>query len=167
MTCKEMPYAYLMAALWLLSSCYSFTGANLPPQVKTIQVNTFPNYASIVNPNLSQAFTAELRDFFQTRTTLSPTNEDGDITIEGEITGYQINPASVVSEEQADQNRLTVTIKVRYFLKYDKAQNFEREYTESENFERDQDLLNLQGKMLKDINDRLAQKIFSNTVANW
>ncbi len=167
MTCKKIPYTHLVATVWLLSSCYSFTGTNLPPQVKTIQIKTFPNYAPTVNPNLSQAFTNALRDYFQRRTTLSPTNEDGDITIEGEITDYEINPVSEVSGNQAAESRLTVTVKLRYFVKYDKAQNFERSYTEYEDFDRNKSLSSVQDDLVKSIDDKLVQKIFNDTVANW
>ena len=40
----------------LLAACtggYSFTGASIPPDAKTISVATFPNYAPTVNPQLS------------------------------------------------------------------------------------------------------------------
>ena len=36
---------------------YSFTGADISPEVKTFSVYYFPNRARLVNPSLSQLFT--------------------------------------------------------------------------------------------------------------
>ena len=43
----------------LIQSCgiYSFTGASISPDVKTVEISDFPNYALLVNPALSQTFT--------------------------------------------------------------------------------------------------------------
>lgn len=168
MTCEKTARRCAIAVLFmLLSGCYSFVGTNLSPDVKTFQIKTFPNYAENVNPDLSPALTNTLRDHFQTNTTLSLTNKDGDIVIEGEITGYQITPTANSASDQAAQSQLTVTVKVRYFNKYDKEQNFEKSYTESANFDRSQSLLEAAPALLKTIDNRLATKIFNDTVANW
>ena len=86
------------AAAWLLPLCllllagctggYSFTGASIPPGAKTISVATFPNYASTVNPQLSQKLTDELMQMFSSQTPLSVTTSDGDLQVSGQITGY-------------------------------------------------------------------------------
>ena len=49
---------------------YSFTGASIPPDVKTISIQTFPNYAPLVQPLLSQIFTEALKEKFQAQTNL-------------------------------------------------------------------------------------------------
>ncbi len=36
---------------------YSFTGASIPEDVKTVSVKTFGNFASLTNPNYPQLFT--------------------------------------------------------------------------------------------------------------
>ncbi len=42
----------------LLQACgvYSFTGASIPPEAKTISVQYFPNKAQLVEPTLSPFF---------------------------------------------------------------------------------------------------------------
>ena len=46
------------------SSChvYSFTGASISPDIKTVSVQFFPNRAPIVQPSLSNLFTEKLKD---------------------------------------------------------------------------------------------------------
>ena len=50
---------------------YSFTGANISPQVKTYSVYYFPNRARLINPTLSQSFTEALREKLQRQTSLN------------------------------------------------------------------------------------------------
>ena len=57
----------LLAVSLLAVACkggYSFTGASIPPNAKTISVSTFPNNAATVNPQLSQKLTDDLRNLF-------------------------------------------------------------------------------------------------------
>lgn len=168
MICKKLAYGCVLAFLSCgLSACYSFVGTNLSPKVKSLQIDAFPNNASNVNPDLSPKLTAALRDYFQSNSALSLKNEDGDILIEGEITNYQTSPAANSAGDQAVQTELSVTVKVRYFNKYDEGQNFEKSYTESENFDRSQSLLDVEPKLLEAIDKRLAIRIFNDTLANW
>ena len=69
----------LVASLLLLTSCfaitgcdvYSFTGASISPEIKTISIASFPNQASLVQPSLSQVFTEKLKDKFVSQTNLT------------------------------------------------------------------------------------------------
>ena len=56
-----------------LTSCgiYSFTGASIPTEAKTISVDYFSNKAATVQPSLSQVFTERLKDMFLEQTNLS------------------------------------------------------------------------------------------------
>ena len=105
----------LIAAAGLLCGCsggYSFTGASIPPGAKTISVKTFPNYAPTVNPQLSQKLSDDLRNMFSSQTSLNIANSDGDLQIEGEITGYSTRASSLSSNDEVAMNRLTITIQV-------------------------------------------------------
>ena len=54
----------VLLMIFLFSNCgiYSFSGASLDSKDETVTVKFFPNRASLVNPNLSQLFTEELKD---------------------------------------------------------------------------------------------------------
>ena len=80
-----------IATLLTTTQCtggYSFTGASIPPDAKTISIQNFPNYASLVNPQLSQILSDGMRNAFASQTSLSVVSYDGDLDIKGEITGY-------------------------------------------------------------------------------
>ena len=81
--------ACITAALILLGSCkvkYSFTGIQVG-SAETIHINTFPNRAPLANPTFSQTFSESLRDIFLSQTNLTLVQQDGDMKLEGEITG--------------------------------------------------------------------------------
>ena len=88
---------------------YSFTGASISPDVKTYTIGNFPNRAKLVNPTLSDYVVEQLRDKFTRQTSLNYQNEGGDLEFEGTITGYDVQPMAIKSDDQAAQNRLSRT----------------------------------------------------------
>ncbi|HRY31720.1 MAG TPA: LptE family protein [Bacteroidales bacterium] len=151
------------------ASCgiYSFSGASIPPEAKTISITHFPNNAAIVNPSLSQAFTDMLKDKFTNQTSLSLVTRNGDLQIEGEITGYNVQPVAIQGNDQAALNRLTVTVNVRYQNKYAESQNFESSFSRFADFPAAQSLSSVQQTLLEEINKALVEDIFNKSVANW
>ena len=101
----------LLAAALMLGACgiYSFSGTSIQNDVETINIDYFEYRAEKVNPSLSNDLTEALRTRFRRMTRLEQVEQDGDLEITGEITGYDVRPASVSAEEIATQNRLTVS----------------------------------------------------------
>ena len=59
---KQAKYFLIVLAVAIISSItscgvYSFTGASIPPEAKTVSVQFFPNRALLVEPTLSPIFT--------------------------------------------------------------------------------------------------------------
>lgn len=162
---------YLLAVLisFTFISCgiYSFTGGNVG-DAKTLQIDFFRNEAPLVEPTLSQLFTQELQDLFTTQTNLTLVNEEGDLHFEGEITGYNITPMSATADDTASQNRLTITINVRYTNKLVEEDNFEKRFTFYSDFDASEQLIgSILDAALEEINERITQDIFNASVAKW
>lgn len=146
---------------------YSFTGGNVG-NAKTIQVDFFPNQAALVEPQLSPLFTQELQDLFIRQTSLNLVPSGGDLRFEGEITGYRINPMSATSQQTAAQNRLTVTINVRFFNRLKPDDDFEKQFSFYSDFAADAQLTgSVLDAALEEILDRLTQDIFNSSVGKW
>lgn len=162
---------FLGMSLMLLTACsagYSFTGASIPPEVKTIRIANFPNNAPLINPTLSQEFTDALRDKFQTQTSLIVVNEGGDLEIEGEIVDYRTQPTAIQADDVAALNRLTITVKVTFINHYDESQSFENlTFSRYEDYPSSQDLASVQETLVGQINEYLVEDIFNKTVVNW
>ena len=68
---------------------YSFSGTSIQPDVKTVTINYFEYKALKVNPNLSNDLTEAMRDKFRKLTKLEQVEMDGDLELQGEVTGYE------------------------------------------------------------------------------
>lgn len=153
----------------LLNSCgiYTFSGASIPAEAKTVSVQYFPNNAQLVNPLLSNALTNALNDIFVNQTTLLSVAQNGDLAIEGEITGYTTSPIAITGNQTAALNRLTVTVNVRFTNKYDESKNFEQKFSQYQDYPSGQDLNSVQDVLVETIIEDLCQDIFNKAVVNW
>jgi len=146
---------------------YSFTGANLSPDIKTFTVYYFPNRARLVNPTLSQTFTEQLKEKLQRQTSLDELADNGDIEFEGQITGYEVRPMSIQKDDLAAQNRLTVTIKVKYTNNKVPDDSFEKSFSAFEDFDSSSTLSDIEGSLVPEIIKKLNEDIFNASIANW
>ena len=171
LTMKRAGITFLILSLLIASACkvnYSFTGASVSPNVKTISIHYFPNNASMVVPTLSRVFTDALRDYFTSQTNLVLVDNNGDLDIEGSITGYSVQPISIQGNETAASNRLTIIVKVNFSNKTNEKQNF-KDITFSRylDYPSSQSLNTIQDQYISEISDQLIQDIFNKTVVNW
>jgi hypothetical protein len=160
----------LVGVLIVLQSCkmsYSFTGASIPAEAKTISVEYFANQAPLVVATLSQSFTDGLRDKFASQTTLDVINRNGDLAIEGAITGYSTQPVAIQGNEQAALNRLTITVKVKFTNKFKEKDNFEQSFTRYADYASSQNLVTVQEGLIEEISQGLIDDIFNKAVVNW
>lgn len=154
----------------LAPSCqikYTFTGANMSPEVKTFTVYYFPNRARLINPTLSQNFTERMREKLTRQTSLNELSESGDLEFEGQITGYDFRPMSVQKEDVSAQTRLTITINVKYTNNKVPEDNFEKSFSAYEDFDSNESISSVEEELSIQIIDKLTEDIFNATIANW
>ena len=167
-------YITILALPFILNACkigYSFTGASISPEVKTVFVDFFANRSRVVNPMLSQTFTEKMKDKFVNETGLSMEREQGDLEFGGEITGYEVRPLSVQQSEQgrdfASMNRLTVTVKVVFTNNKDHEQDFNTSFSAYYDWESSRSLNEVENDAVDVIVEQLVDDIFNKSVANW
>jgi hypothetical protein len=160
-------YIVLLVVLCSCSINYSFTGAAISPETKTVSVTYFRNIAPLINPKLSDQFTEALRDKLVSETRLRLTTGDADLTYEGEITGYDQSYQGVQASEKAAQNKLTITIKVKYTNAKEPQKNFEKPFSASAVYASSESLSSVEDQLVKQINNDIHTAIFSATVADW
>jgi hypothetical protein len=155
-----------MISLW---GCgvYSFTGASISPETKTISIERFPNNAMTVEPTLSQKFTDALRDKFQRETNLTVLTKGGDLHIEGSITGYRTSPVAIQANETAAMNRLTISVEVSFTNTIDDSKSYKSSFSRYEDYPSTQNLSEVQETLIDQINEMLIQDIFDKAVVNW
>ena len=166
---KIIVSALLLISSVLLIACgaYSFTGGSTG-DAKTLQIDFFSNQAPLVEPTLSQRFTKDLQDLFTRQTNLTLTKSNGDLYFSGEITGYRVNPMSATAAQTAAQNRLTVTINVRFVNKLIEKDYFEKQFSFYSDFDANAQLTGgVLEAALDEIIERITQDIFNASVAKW
>jgi hypothetical protein len=175
--CKKLPgaekiilFIFLATGIIMLSGCkikYSFTGASISPEVKTVSIQYFQNRASLVQPGLSQYITDALIDKCKAQTNLGITNGIGDVNFEGEITDYNTRPFTVGADAQAASNRFSITVKVKFTNSVDPNLNFEQSFTRYEDYNSNQDLSQVEKELSDKIVELLIEDIFNKAFVNW
>ena len=160
-------FAIISTFSFIACGAYSFTGGSTG-DAKTLQIDFFPNQAPLVEPSLSQRFTQDLQDLFTRQTNLTLTKSNGDLYFSGEITGYRINPMSATSQQTSAQNRLTVTVNVRFVNKLVEKDNFEKQFSFYSDYGANVQLTGgVLESALDEILERITQDIFNASVAKW
>lgn len=158
----------LFSLLILGCGAYSFSGISIPPDTKTFQVNYFQNNAPLIEPGLERDFTIALQDLILNQTNLSLVTSGGDLTYEGEITEYRISPTTAQSNSTAAQNRLTISVQVRFYDKNTPDEEFEQRFTFYYDYPGSAQLVGSQkDTAIEEIFERLTQDIFNATLAKW
>lgn len=162
---------FIIACLLLItfSSCsvYNFTGTG-KIDAKSFQVNYFQNNSPLIEPGIERIFTQRLQNLIQNQTNLNLTNKNGDLVYEGEIVEYRISPMTATADQRTAQNRLSITVNVRFTNKNKEVDNFEKRFS----FYNDYDGANqLVGAKLTEnldiIFERITQDIFNESLAKW
>ena len=154
----------------LLAGCtvkYSFSGASISPEVKTISIQYFQNRARLVQPTLSQYITDELQDKCRAQTDLEFTNEVGDVSFEGEISDYETRPLTVSSNAQAAMNRFTISVKVKFTNLVEPDFSFEQTFSRYEDYSGTAELSSVEQELVENIVEQLVEDIFNKAFVNW
>ena len=160
----------LCAAVTLLTACtvkYSLSGASIPPDAKTFSVAYFPNNAPMVAPILSATMTDELTQRFASRTNLAQVEDGGDFAFEGEIVGYSSTTSSVSSGDYALQNRLTITVKVKFTNAIDDKMSFNKNFSAFADYDSTRLLNEVESELIPQIVEQLVTDIFQAAASNW
>ncbi len=166
---KKYLLSIAMAAFLLTASgCwwYSFTGAEIDPNIETISIEYFPNNAPLINPMLSQLMTETIRDMFISQTSLKLVDKNGDLRISGQIIDYSTVPTAIQANQTAGLNRLTIKIKVKFVNTFNDEKSYETTFSRYEEYPSNKDLNTLDAE-IKKITDALAQDVFNKAVVNW
>lgn len=153
----------------VMSSCvtYSFTGASIPAEAKTISIQYIDNQSDFVVPTLSESLTNEIRDRFTSQTSLVLIKQNGDLQISGAITAFVATPQAITGDQTAALTRLSITVKIKFVNLIEPDKDYESSFTRYDDFESTDDLANVQDRLIEVINEMLVDDIFNKAVVNW
>ena len=116
---------------------------------------------------MDRDFTLALQDLLLNQTNLSLANSDGDLIYEGEITEYSVTPMAATAEIKAAQNRLKMSVKLRYFNRKNEEDDMEKNYSFFYDFPAELQVYDVRDSAHKEIFERITQDIFNDTLAKW
>ncbi len=156
--------------LLILCSCkpqVSLSGATIPANAKTISVAFFKNNSTLGAPSLSQRFTEKLRATVSQQTNLALSTQNGDLQFDGYIADYQVSPVAAQSNDQAAQNRVTISVNVKYTNKLDPTRDFEQVFTQFADLPSTSNISTEEPKLVQEIFRKITEDIFNRAFNDW
>lgn len=173
---KKIKIFYFLLSV-VISSCgiYSFTGASISPDVKTISFQNFYNNSPLGPSNMSVLFTEMIKDYFERNTSLTLVDEDGDLEIDGTIEDFSLSPVAPTADGGRNSQyftgltRLTVRVNATYLNNTDDQFNYEnKSFSFYKDFNQNtEELSSNEQEFLEEIFDQIILDIFNASVANW
>jgi len=167
---KNLFHIIFITTVFAVQSCgfYSFTDASVEPNIKTFQVNFFRNNAPIVEPGIDRLFTQKLQDIIVNQTRLDLTNQNADLIYEGEIVEYYVAPITATAQNTAAQNRLTISVNVRFFDTKNEGNDLEQRFSFYFDYGGSAQLTGSQrDDAVNVVFERITQDVFNATLAKW
>ena len=160
---------FILNSSLFIQSCgvYSFTGTTLSPDIKTVTVNNFTLATAGGPANLPLTFNEKLKEYYQRYTNLKVIPNNGDMLLEGNITGYDLLAVAPTAQDQAGVNRLQITVLARFYNNKDESKNFEQSFSFYQDFPQGQTLSQNESRLVPKILDQIVLDIFNKTAADW
>ncbi|MFN0032912.1 MAG: LptE family protein [Flavobacteriales bacterium] len=154
----------------LFNACgiYSFTGGQYSG-AKTFSVDYLKPQTALATPAYAQRLTEALKDLLVAQSPLKLVESDGELSYSGLVTEYKISPIAIQggAAEQASQNRLTISVKIKYNNALEENLNFEKTFSKFADYNASTDLFSIEEDLWKQINEQLVTEIFNASVGNW
>lgn len=153
-----------------LSSCavYSFSGASVPAEVRTVHIAQMKNNAALVMPSLSQRLSDAFRDKCISETNLRLGNVgQSDWEFTGEIVDYGVTAAAVSGRETTTLNRLTVVWLLRFRSVADPKAGWEQRLIRYADFDAGTPFQNVENELVDQIVRQLVDDAFNKAFINW
>lgn len=165
-----MRYAiFILFVAIILQGCkiYSFSGANVPSDIKTVQIDMFLNRSGNGPALLSQTFTDQLKNKFIVEANLKQVSTDGDLHFKGYISGFTYSSIAPTSGVSSSLNRLTITVNVEFQNNKDEKDKWTQSFTRFAEVPSTEDLFSVENRLIEEINKQLVDDIFLKALVKW
>ncbi len=169
-TRKNAPY--LLILLFILCSAATcqvgLNNTSIRAELNTFYIKDFALNAPSAPPTIGQEFSQRLQDKIRQESRLSYTETKPDVEIEGTITGFVISAVAPRPGETTQLSRLTISMRVDYIDNKDESFNWENaNFSFAADFEADQNLVDIQDRLIEEIFDQIATEIFQKAFGSW
>lgn len=147
---------------------YSFTGASVPPHLKTIAVPLFNDRSGTGEFNVSEKFTNSLvQKFIDDNSLLIADRTNADALLEGTIVSLTDNASVVTGTETISTRRITFNVRVVYRDLIKRQTILERTFSNYADYSTDGDITSKRQEAIEGAIENITQDILLAVVSNW
>lgn len=147
--------------------CYNFKGISIPEGAKNFYVQNFEDLSDLQLPNYNVTFTEALKDKIRNESRLKWNDTAPDVEFSGKILGFTVSAVAPIAGATTAFNRLEVTVEVTYTNRLDPKANWTKRFSQFDNFDAQQNLLEAQASILPGITTLLTEYIFNAAFTDW
>ncbi len=156
-----------LAALILLSGCYSFSGITIDPNVQTYKVNLYEDNTLDALPGLDQIFTEDLKEKIRTQSRLVYADQNPDVEFSGAIVDYRITSEAPQQGETTAINRLTIKVLVEFTNSVNPEKNWKKNFDFFYDWDTETDFISVQDEAIEAISTQINEYIFNEAFNDW
>lgn len=158
----------LLSSCWPTSVSFKDKGS-MPESWKTFSIKTLEINAANCPLSYSAALTEKLKDGIQnnTRLALNTRLGKGEVNIEGLISSYNVMPLAIQGNDNASQNRLTISVQFSIFVSEPKEDLINLTATRFADFNASTNLSSVESQLVEEISEQIVQDVINKLLSNW
>jgi hypothetical protein len=166
---KKLPSPLFITAVALVAAsiagCYSFTGASVPPHLKTVAIPLFEDVSGFGEAGLRERFTQKVVEYFLTDNNLEIGERlTADSIIEGSIIQVTDAPSVIGGNDIVRTRRVTVTVRASFTDMKMRRKVWEKDFSNWGEYTQGQQTRDV---ALTDAVNKVAEDILLETVSGW
>lgn len=158
----------LLSSCWPTSVSFKDKGS-MPESWKTFSIKTLEINAANCPLSYSASLTEKLKDGVQnnTRLALNTSLGKGEVNIEGLISSYNVMPLAIQGNDNASQNRLTISVQFSIFISEPKEDIIILTATRFADFSAATNLSTVESQLVEEISEQIVQDVINKLLSNW
>ena len=165
---KKILLIVLVSMAMAACKVYSFTGANIDPEIKTISIEYIYNKSSNGPAEASDLFTNILKEKMLTSTSLKSVNVGGDVQFSGVISGYSYSIQAPTGNLSSDLRRITMQVSISYMNGINEEDGFENQtFSRYADYPVTEDLAAVEESIIREISKQLVDDIVNKAFVKW
>lgn len=147
---------------------YSFSGASVPPHLKTIAIPIFSDRSGSGEFDLNQKLTNSLvQKFIDDNTLLVSDKINSDSVLEGTVVSLTDAPAVVSGGENITTRRITISVRTLYKDLVKRQTVFDRTFSNYGDYQVGGDITSVRRQAIETAIDKITEDILLGVVSNW
>lgn len=157
-----------LSACWPSSFSFRDTGG-MPEEWKTFTLKTLTLEAATCPLSFAAILSENLKDGVQNNTPLllNTTFGKGEVNMEGKISQYLVTPLAVQGNNNASQNRLSMTLVMTINISEPNEEQWTMTSSRFADFSSGTNISEIETKLFEDISAQMVQDLINKLLSNW